>query len=428
MPKTVKILFYVLVGVIFSLIASQSQAANITFSADVELGFSSVPSTLYINTGSECDTLTVSASPLTADIPASSYIDLETAANSVLKVTPVSGTVTLYFDTTYFSTGYITQWTASSTLATNTATIVVKVLQTNEQYRIRVNGTHFNDYYSDASGLVSFTYGGFSGGDKVFTISKVELPVGGGSGGGGSIITDTTAPSISNIKETVSDVQNTITWDTNETSLSWIVYGTSTNFGLEEKTTNYVASHSITLKNLLPETTYFYRIKSKDSTGNEGSYTDKVFTTLSSSQAAETTVSKPISQMTTEELQAEIIRITALIVQLQSQLTGTVSGGVKITGIPSDFTFKTTLKSGIVLPEVKYLQLILNSDAQTKLASSGVGSPGNETNIFGALTKAAVIKFQNKYVSEILTPLGLTKGTGIVGKATINKLNSLLGK
>jgi len=52
---------------------------------------------------------------------------------------------------------------------------------------------------------------------------------------------------------------------------------------------------------------------------------------------------------------------------------------------------------------------------------------GNETNHFGSLTGAAVIRFQESHADEIPTPLGLQSGTGFVGPATRAKINQFLG-
>ncbi|MDP1993691.1 MAG: peptidoglycan-binding domain-containing protein, partial [Ignavibacteria bacterium] len=48
------------------------------------------------------------------------------------------------------------------------------------------------------------------------------------------------------------------------------------------------------------------------------------------------------------------------------------------------------------------------------------------TGNFRSLTKQAVIRFQEKYASDILIPIGLQKGTGYVGIQTRNKINSIL--
>lgn len=87
--------------------------------------------------------------------------------------------------------------------------------------------------------------------------------------------------------------------------------------------------------------------------------------------------------------------------------------------------FNRDLKLGDSGEDVRELQKVLNSNAGTVVANDGPGSAGNETEYFGTLTKWAVISFQEEYRSEILTPGGLSAGTGFVGPATRAKLNSL---
>jgi len=133
----------------------------------------------------------------------------------------------------------------------------------------------------------------------------------------------------------------------------------------------------------------------------------------------------PANAQTVDELQAQITALLAQITALQQQIaamggsTGTISG----CAISS---FTANLSEGMSGDDVKCLQIVLNSSADTKVADSGAGSPGSETTYFGPLTRAAVVKFQEKHAPEILTPLGLTSGTGFVGASTRAKLNTML--
>src|SRR3989344_1224054 len=88
---------------------------------------------------------------------------------------------------------------------------------------------------------------------------------------------------------------------------------------------------------------------------------------------------------------------------------------------PARAALARALTLGSVGEDVRTLQMMLNADASTQIAASGVGSPGNETTRFGALTKRAVQKFQEKY--------GLSKrgaaAYGFVGPTNRAKLNEL---
>lgn len=117
---------------------------------------------------------------------------------------------------------------------------------------------------------------------------------------------------------------------------------------------------------------------------------------------------------------AGLLQLIASLGTTTGSQTTTTTGG-SIAGIPTGFQFTQSLKQGSTGIQVKYLQILLNSDPATT-----VGNAGNETSYFGSLTKAAVNKFQQKYAAEILTPLGLTAPTGTFGPASRTKANAIL--
>ena len=90
--------------------------------------------------------------------------------------------------------------------------------------------------------------------------------------------------------------------------------------------------------------------------------------------------------------------------------------------LPQSHVFTRVLKLGSTGTDVKYLQIFLNDNGFT-VTSTGIGSKGNESTYFGPATYKALIKYQEYYAKDILTPYGLTKGTGYFGPSTMRKVN-----
>ncbi len=88
-------------------------------------------------------------------------------------------------------------------------------------------------------------------------------------------------------------------------------------------------------------------------------------------------------------------------------------------------SFLRNLSFGSIGEDVKRLQIFLNQNNFT-VSDSGSGSKGNETNFYGEKTQSAITRFQEYYMTQILTPLGLTSGTGYFGDSTRGFVNSLL--
>ncbi len=440
MPKYFLATMLVLVSLV--LVPNLVLAADVHFSEDTNLDLSGLETTtLYAKANSDCDSLTVSGSNLTVNIPQSSTFSFGPSNFTSLSLTPSGGVIDLDFDTQYLSSGQVSQWSVSSNVSSAQVSFSVKVAEASADYLVKVDGSNYGYFESNTNGIVSFNYtGGFS--SKTFTITRQNRPEGGTPGGVG----DTTPPSISNIEITAGDTTTTITWKTSESSLTRIVYGTSTDYGLEIEGTSYKTSHSVNLEDLSPETTYHYQIKAQDSSGNVGTYTDKTFTTLVLEEVTEevteevgeeateeveeeaveiptVTFEKPIAEMTTKELKAKIAEISEVVSQLKALLPESEVPAIK--GCPVS-NFERDLSQRMSGDDVNCLQIVLNSAEETQLAETGVGSPGNETNYFGPLTKAAVIRFQEKYAEDVLESWNLTSGTGYVGSTSRSKLNQLL--
>ena len=119
-----------------------------------------------------------------------------------------------------------------------------------------------------------------------------------------------------------------------------------------------------------------------------------------------------------EELQQELHR-------LQAQYNALTASSTTSSSSVCPYTWTRNLSTGSTGEDVRQLQRFLNGNPQTIVASSGVGSSGNESSYYGPATARAVSKFQEVHAAQILTPLGLTKGTGGFYSSTRSYANSL---
>lgn len=86
-------------------------------------------------------------------------------------------------------------------------------------------------------------------------------------------------PQISSIASNASLTTSTITWTTNDAASSQVNYGLTTSYGASSLSASLVTSHTITLTNLMPGTTYHFEVVSTDSQGNTSTSTDAIFNT-----------------------------------------------------------------------------------------------------------------------------------------------------
>ena len=119
-----------------------------------------------------------------------------------------------------------------------------------------------------------------------------------------------------------------------------------------------------------------------------------------------------------------ISRLSAQIEQLKRQIAEYQAKINAILGSGNSSFACSEIKNNLYFglkgnQEVSCLQEFLKNQG------ADIYPEGLVTGNFLSLTQQAIIRFQEKYASEILAPLGLVKGTGYVGQMTRNKINQL---
>lgn len=240
-----------------------------------------------------------------------------------------------------------------------------------------------------------------------------------------------------------SSSQITVSWTAVDGATGYDVYRSTSADGTysrrgSEPTVSSGATTTYADTGLPANTTYYYKVSALNSYGESAASTVASATTQEApgggtggvvlppttpttpptTPMPPTPPTPPVTPMTIAELKAKIAEILAMINELQTRLLQLQP----ISGIPAGYKFKIKLKYGQKSDDVMKLQIFL------KAQGAEIYPEGLVTGYFGEKTKQAVIKFQMKYKADILAPLGLTEGTGIVGERTMLKINELLGR
>jgi hypothetical protein len=163
--------------------------------------------------------------------------------------------------------------------------------------------------------------------------------------------------------------------------------------------------------------TYYVTYGATDISGN--SAIEKIRTVIVYSSGGRRRIENPpVEIITSTVIENSILESTSadLIIENISPViveTSTIPISGEVLGV-STFVFNKNLGFGDRNSDVIELQKRLTNEGLFTASTTGY---------FGTTTKNAVIKYQEKYTSEILAPLGLTKGTGFVGIYTRWKLN-----
>jgi len=103
-------------------------------------------------------------------------------------------------------------------------------------------------------------------------------------------VPDTTAPVISAIASSASEISVTITWNTDEAASSTVEYGADSSYGSSSSSDGLTMSHMITLTDLTPGTLYHFRVSSAGASGNLATSSDLTFSTVALAPQAITSI------------------------------------------------------------------------------------------------------------------------------------------
>ncbi len=247
------------------------------------------------------------------------------------------------FDTGYSNTDNIT----SSNVGTFNVTC-----ETGTTVSLLLGGNP-NQTAQCSSGVASITSNGtLSETTYLFSASQVDLA--GNTSEESATLTlvrDATAPVISSVASTTSDVSASVTWTTNENASSTVEYGPTTSYGSIVSSASFVTSHALNISGLTPASTYNFRVSATDAAGNRSVSTNRTFvTTVTPDTTSPTVESAVVNGDTVTLVFSEALSSTSTPIGTTFTINGSTStvSSVSISGT----TVTLTLSAPVVSTQV----------------------------------------------------------------------------
>jgi len=233
-----------------------------------------------------------------------------------------------------------------------------------------------------------------------------------------TIVFDTTAPTVSSVSVSgVTQSSAMISWTTNEPATSQVDYGTTSAYGnTSVLDSTLVTSHQLTLNGLALQTTYNYRVRSKDAAGNEQVGNNGTFTTPSATDTAPPSVPA--------NLVATSVSSSQVALSWTASTDNVAVSGYKVfrDGSQIGSTAQTSYSDSGLTSNTTYAYAVSAFDAADN--TSAASSPLNVTTTSGPSTPILPVKASsnNRYlVDQNKVPFLLTGDTAhdLMGKLTV---------
>ncbi len=206
---------------------------------------------------------------------------------TVIAKDPAGNTATAVLQVTYTADNIapavaIRLPTTSANYATNTAVLDISGTASDNVGVTEVTWSNSAGGSGSATGTTAWSVSGITLAPGSNSITVTGKDASGNKGTAGLSVTfDNKAPVISSVTTTsIKNTTATVTWSTDESSDSQVEWGITTTYGFVSALSSIMtASHLQSLDNLTANTTYHFRVKSRDTAGNLSTSSDYTFRT-----------------------------------------------------------------------------------------------------------------------------------------------------